>query len=254
MPDLPDRPDLAQLRRQAKDLLKAHRADESAARRRIDARRTESRNRRNTQIKLTDTQRVVACEHGFDSWAGMKRHIEALRQDTPIDAESVALDTEADGMDKDTDRTSFAETLERIEELQGAMESMFEPAPGWEWHTRPENRKGRYGGVSAGRGIVLHRTTHTDYRGAGAEPGQPYLRVYLARGHREDEPQPEYRPVAYDRDGARHILNGGGGGTSGDDGVTTAMQMFTLKPEELHPDGVAFLGIEMKRPTEDDTE
>ncbi len=140
MPDLPDRPDLAQLRRQAKDLLRAHRADEPAARRRIDACRTESQKRRSTHIKLTDTQRAVAREHGFGNWAGMKRHIEALRQDTPIDAESGAPDTEADGMGNDTDHKSFAETLERLEELQGAMESMFEPAPGWEWHTRPENR------------------------------------------------------------------------------------------------------------------
>ena len=77
---LPARPNLEQLRKQAKDLLKAYRAGEptallqfskclprlaNASAERVDK----------VSVSLRDAQRVVAAELGFDSWTRLKDHI-----------------------------------------------------------------------------------------------------------------------------------------------------------------------------------
>jgi hypothetical protein len=65
MSELPERPSLEQLQKQAKDLLRRHRAADPAA-------------------LLADAQFVIAREHGFDTWAKLKHHITALAP-SPID-------------------------------------------------------------------------------------------------------------------------------------------------------------------------
>jgi uncharacterized protein len=68
MPDLPARPDLDQLRHQAKDLLKAAQRGEPEAIQRMQAvaeRRT-----------LANAQLAVAREYGFASWPRVKREVE----------------------------------------------------------------------------------------------------------------------------------------------------------------------------------
>jgi uncharacterized protein len=68
MPDLPARPDLGQLRRQAKDLVRAARSGEREA---LDRLRAGS-----GRLTLSAAQLAVAREHGFPSWPQLKREVE----------------------------------------------------------------------------------------------------------------------------------------------------------------------------------
>jgi ankyrin repeat protein len=69
---LPPHPDLAQQKKQAKELLQAFTAGESEARSRVRAVLPDK-----AQIALADTQFVLAREYGFDNWAALKEHIDA---------------------------------------------------------------------------------------------------------------------------------------------------------------------------------
>jgi hypothetical protein len=71
MPDLPARPDLAQLRNQAKDLLRAARNGESDAKGRIQS--------VSDQVTLASAQLAVALEYGFASWGKLKVEVERRR-------------------------------------------------------------------------------------------------------------------------------------------------------------------------------
>ena len=66
---LPAQPDLDHLRRQARDLLRAARAGDSAATERIHA--------VSEELNLTAAQRAVAREYGFASWAKLKTEVQA---------------------------------------------------------------------------------------------------------------------------------------------------------------------------------
>ena len=86
MPDksLPDQPNLEQYKKQAKDLLHAHAQAEPAALDRIGRHHSRLRNQpldviRLASFRLSDSQLVIAREHGFESWPKFARHIEALR-------------------------------------------------------------------------------------------------------------------------------------------------------------------------------
>jgi len=68
MPDLPARPNLEQLRRQAKDLLRDAKSGDSDARNRIAA--------VSDRLTLASAQLVVARGYGFASWAKLKREVE----------------------------------------------------------------------------------------------------------------------------------------------------------------------------------
>lgn len=68
MPDLPARPDLRQLRTQAKELLEAARAGEPDARARIDA--------VSDRLMLASAQLAVAREYGFPSWPRLKAEVQ----------------------------------------------------------------------------------------------------------------------------------------------------------------------------------
>jgi len=68
MPDLPARPDLDQLRHQAKDLLQAAHRGEAAALARIRA--------VSDRLILADAQLALAREYGFTSWARLKAEVE----------------------------------------------------------------------------------------------------------------------------------------------------------------------------------
>ena len=80
-PSLPPRPNLQQLKNQAKDLLKAYRAGQPAALvrfreslPRLSAASDEHLTR--LALSLRDAQRVVAAEHGFANWSHMQAHIQ----------------------------------------------------------------------------------------------------------------------------------------------------------------------------------
>lgn len=68
MPDLPARPDLDQLRRQAKDLLRAAKSGETAAVTRLRA--------VSDALNLASAQLAVAREHGFTSWPRLKTEVD----------------------------------------------------------------------------------------------------------------------------------------------------------------------------------
>src|SRR5215472_1002546 len=73
MPDLPARPNLDQLRHQASDLLRAARAGDAAATRRIEA--------VSPRLTLAAAQLVVSRDYGFSSWARLKAEVNARTVD-----------------------------------------------------------------------------------------------------------------------------------------------------------------------------
>src|SRR5215212_3565146 len=85
MPDsrpLPDSPDLDQLRRQAKELLRSARAADSTALRRFRllpslAQASDDELAR-ASLALHDAQSVIAREHGFPSWNALRDGVEEL--------------------------------------------------------------------------------------------------------------------------------------------------------------------------------
>src|SRR5882724_5325803 len=89
---LPSRPNLEQLKNQAKDLLKSHRSGDSDAVQRIrefHPRLTSASEGdiRATTLSLSDAQLVVAREYGFDSWPNLKEHVDSdtLEIDDPLE-------------------------------------------------------------------------------------------------------------------------------------------------------------------------
>lgn len=83
---LPARPDLEQLRTQAKDLLKAYKSADAEAVRRIQASHPRfagaTAQPRAGKFSLSDAQLVLAREYGFESWPKLKQHVESLPLET----------------------------------------------------------------------------------------------------------------------------------------------------------------------------
>jgi hypothetical protein len=69
---LPARPSLEQLSKQAKEVLRQYRAGERAAVERF-------RPQLSQEATLADAQFIIAREYGFETWAQLKHHIEAIR-------------------------------------------------------------------------------------------------------------------------------------------------------------------------------
>jgi ankyrin repeat protein len=72
---LPPKPSLAQLRKQAKELLKAYRAGEEAAVAEVEH---FERIREPLDFALADAQRVLARAYGFSSWPALKDQVEGV--------------------------------------------------------------------------------------------------------------------------------------------------------------------------------
>src|SRR6266478_8860574 len=84
---LPSRPNLEQLKNQAKDLLKAHQSSDAESFQRIRANHPDYSNAseaeiRNAKFSLSDAQLVIAWEYGLSSWPKLKEHIESLLLET----------------------------------------------------------------------------------------------------------------------------------------------------------------------------
>src|SRR5262245_15706278 len=80
---LPVRPDLEQLKHQAKDLLKSHKSGEADAIQRIRESHPRWSNSPSSEIatakmRLSDAQLVIAREYGFDSWPKLKAAVESM--------------------------------------------------------------------------------------------------------------------------------------------------------------------------------
>src|SRR6476660_9433353 len=96
MPSLPIQPNLDQLRRQAKELLRAAKASDREARERIEA--------ASGEITLAGAQLAVAREHGFASWPRLKAEAETralcravITGDTERASKMLAATPELDG-------------------------------------------------------------------------------------------------------------------------------------------------------------
>jgi len=80
---LPPRPSLEQLKKQAKSLLKRYQAADPDARTRIRASHPRWRNQPERQmpasvLTLADVQLVIAAEYGFSSWPKLQAHVKTL--------------------------------------------------------------------------------------------------------------------------------------------------------------------------------
>ena len=80
---LPSRPNLEQLKNQAKDLLKTYKAADAEALERIQANHPDYSNAGESEISaaklsLGDAQLIIAREYGFASWPRLKEHVESL--------------------------------------------------------------------------------------------------------------------------------------------------------------------------------
>ena len=76
---LPASPSLEHLRKAAKDLMRAHRAGDDAARARVAAQHP----RPGEPLKLSGAQLVVAREHGFPSWPRLRAYVDRVTAHGP---------------------------------------------------------------------------------------------------------------------------------------------------------------------------
>jgi len=82
---LPSRPNLEQLKNQAKDLLKSCRNANADALARVRAQHPDCSNAagiHTAKLSLSDAQLVIAREYGFASWPRLKDHVESLLLET----------------------------------------------------------------------------------------------------------------------------------------------------------------------------
>src|SRR5262245_55921263 len=120
--ELPPRPSLEHLRKQAKDLLRAiERGDPAALERARAAARPPG-----AALKLADAQHVVAAEYGFADWAALKHHVESLVEPDPGPALVAAVRAD--------DLARARALLERHPELRAAIH---QPIPGGDFGAIP---------------------------------------------------------------------------------------------------------------------
>src|SRR5688500_14603873 len=84
---LPSRPDLEQLRKQAKDLLKSHKSGQAEALQRIRESHPRFSTAADSEIRaakftLSDAQLALAREYGFASWPKLKERVESTLLET----------------------------------------------------------------------------------------------------------------------------------------------------------------------------
>ena len=84
-PRLPAHPSLEHLQKQAKDLLRAYRAGDPAVVEKLQPVASAG-------PRLADAQFVIAREHGFETWAKLKHHLESSRQSGPAEYQRLAAD------------------------------------------------------------------------------------------------------------------------------------------------------------------
>jgi len=118
--ELPARPNLDHLKKQARLLLRGSLQAEPAA---IDRFREVQVQLATATPKLADAQHVIAREYGFDNWANLKVHVGALSDD-PMEALTAAV--------KANDAPLLRQVLERYPALQSKLD---EPLPSYSFDT-----------------------------------------------------------------------------------------------------------------------
>jgi len=118
--ELPQRPNLEHLKKQARLLLRGALQAEPAA---IDRFREVQVPWPTAAPKLADAQHVIAREYGFDNWANLKAHVGALSDD-PMEALTAAI--------KANDALLLRQVLERYPLLKSKLD---EPLPNYSFDT-----------------------------------------------------------------------------------------------------------------------
>ncbi len=118
--ELPARPNLEHLKKQARLLLRGSLQAEPAA---IDRFREVQVQPATAAPKLADAQHVIAREYGFDNWATLKAHVGALSDD-PMEALTAAI--------KANDAPLLRQVLERYPALKAKLD---EPLPSYSFDT-----------------------------------------------------------------------------------------------------------------------
>ena len=113
--ELPPRPNLEHLRKQAKELLRAIERGDAAA---LDRARAAARPPA-AALKLADAQHVVANEYGFADWAALRQHVESRLDPGPALVAAV----------RDDDMARARALLERHGELRAALNRPLPDAP-----------------------------------------------------------------------------------------------------------------------------
>ena len=85
--ELPAKPNLEHLKKQAKELLSRFQQGDAAAMERFGAMASISA----ANAKLADAQHLIAREYGFASWAKLKQHVESLAQASPAEMLTAAI-------------------------------------------------------------------------------------------------------------------------------------------------------------------
>lgn len=123
---LPARPDLEQLRKQAKDLLKSFKSGNPDALRRYrenhpDLSAKTEAEVRSPPVSLADAQLVIAREFGFASWPKLKDHVHAILLDTrePLELLKDAFHADDAGL--------FAKLLARYPAIQARLNDPIGP-------------------------------------------------------------------------------------------------------------------------------
>lgn len=123
---LPARPDLKQLRKQAKDLLKSHKSGNPEAFTRFrehhpDFRHAPDPKIQSAPVSLADAQLVLAREYGFASWTKLKEHVESILLETVSPLELFKQAFHAD------DASLFARLLERYPAFKAQLNAPIGP-------------------------------------------------------------------------------------------------------------------------------
>ena len=102
--DLPQNPDFEQLRRRAKELIRAFRNGDPAAAQRVNAQLPRLAGS-GAAVRLSHGQAVIARELGFRSWPRLKAHIDALQLRIEALGPTPVVDTSPAGMREFRGRT-----------------------------------------------------------------------------------------------------------------------------------------------------
>mgnify|MGYP003576258735 CR=1 FL=1 len=79
---LPSRPNLEQLKNQAKDLLKTLKSGDPVAVQRFQENHPQPSKTAGDSFSLSDAQLVIAREYGFVGWTKLKEHVECILRET----------------------------------------------------------------------------------------------------------------------------------------------------------------------------
>ena len=117
---LPSRPNLEQLKNQAKDLRKYHKSGDVESLKRIrdshpNFSKKSEKQIRSATFSLSDAQLVIAREYGFANWPKLKEHVESLLLET---AEPLELFKKAFHKD---DAAMFRKLLERFPQMKAQL-------------------------------------------------------------------------------------------------------------------------------------